>query len=809
MLTKTNFRIFLKIITIAVILMMMFSQFGSRVVNASTNAANPLNTTPDPTLEVFPEDDVVAGNNWPENTTATITFHDPGKPEGTQDYTTSVVVGSTGWNPDKKYLYTNLGGNYDIQPGCTVSVSAGGYYKTLLVANLSVATIDIPGNKITGTTDPGDNLNLWIDVFNSSFAGMSVPVDLFGHWEADFDSEYTLQLGDGFRIFRYDGYGDATVVDWRLPTVEVFPEDDVVAGSDWPINTTATITIHDPDAPQGTLDYTTSQAVGSTSWTFNKKYVYVNLGSIYDIHPGCVVSVSAGGFTKTLTVANLKVTNIDLANSTISGTTDPGVNLWIGVFNSSFAGMSIAVDPYGGWTADFAGHGYTLKPADAGRLSQKDDDGDATDVDWSLPNFRAYPDDNVVEGNGWPENATATITFHDPAAPEGTQDYTTSVPVGPTPWNPNRKYLYTNLGGSYDIRPGCQVSVSAGGFTKTLTVSNLKVTDFDLLYNLVSGTTDPNTNLQIGIFNTGAKIEITSDNQGKWTANFSGIYILKPGDGGRVLQNDGDGDGTVVDWSVPLSIPYVSNEIGAEGGTLATTNGMASLDVPSGAIEAPTDFSITTGDSNYEVDVSQGALLVVNSYSIQPHGTVFNSPATLTFRWDDANNDGIVDGTTLLEANLVLIKDGVVVTPACGANSPACNMTTNTLTVQVSSLSVFELAAPLDSDGDGLPDNVDACPTQNPHGLDADHDGCTDTAAGLRNLVAGAPASGIAINTRTSLLAKVDAAISSLARGNKKAANGQLQLFISEVQAQRGKKIATQTADLLIAYTRNVIAGIP
>jgi hypothetical protein len=983
--TKTYLQSFFKTISIAVILMLMFSQFGSQVANASTNEANPLNTTLNPTIEVYPEDNVVVGFDWPENAMATITFHDPGKPEGTQDYTTSVLIGSTGWNPDKKYLYDNLGGNYNIQPGCQVTISVspsdGGYTKTLIVANLSVGTVDIPGNIISGTADPG--VNLWIDAFNSSFTGMSIPVKPDGSWTANFTGTEVNLPGDGVRIYRYDenGDGNATVVDWRLPSFQVYPEEDVVEGFDWPINTTATITLHDPDAPEGTQDYTTSQAVGSISVTFNKTYIYFKLGNIYDIHPGCVVSVSAGGFTKTLTVANLKVTNIDLVNDSISGTTDPNTNLQFTLTNSN-AKIVTTSDNQGNWTADFSGI-YILTAADGGRIIQYDDDGDATDVDWSLPNFRVYPDGNVVEGNGWPENTTATITFHDPGAPEGTQDYTTSVPVGPTPWYLDKKYLYTNLGGLYDIHPGCVVSVSAGGFTKTLTVANLKVTNIDLVNDSVSGTTDPNTNLQFTLTNSGAKIDTTSDNQGNWTADFSGMYILKAGDGGRILQNDDDGDGTAVDWrvpnpnieasptsnyviahdwpdgstltltihapdspgpnptveataardpwnpsdiiaffpvppgvqlgpgfiltvepkgggtpnksytiadvqvtpdvwnntisgsatpgarvqvyvyfpnkwidrwttanttsgqwtvsfaavnnsaaytlkpgdtgwaseydasgdqsvydwSVPSSIPYVTSKIDATGGTLATTNNEASLTVPPNAVTGQIDFSITTGPSNYEVDVSQGRLVVVSSYSIQPHGTEFSLPATLTFHWEDADGDGIVDGTPLLENNLVLIKDGVVITPACRVN-PNCNTTTNTLTVTVSSLSIFELAAPLDSDGDGLPDNVDACPTQNPHGLDADHDGCTDTAAGLRQLVAAAPVSAIASNNRTSLLAKVDGAISSLKKGNKKAAIGQLQLFISEVQAQRGKKIAIQTADLLIAYARNVIAGI-
>lgn len=60
----------------------------------------------------------------------------------------------------------------------------------------------------------------------------------------------------------------------------------------------------------------------------------------------------------------------------------------------------------------------------------------------------------------------------------------------------------------------------------------------------------------------------------------------------------------------------------------------------------------------------------------------------------------------------------------------------------------------------------------------------------------------------TSLVSKFDNFSASLDKGNKAAAVNQLNAFINEVSAQRGKKIAEDVADILIAKAQTLLANI-
>ncbi|MBI5401233.1 CHAP domain-containing protein [Candidatus Wolfebacteria bacterium] len=72
----------------------------------------------------------------------------------------------------------------------------------------------------------------------------------------------------------------------------------------------------------------------------------------------------------------------------------------------------------------------------------------------------------------------------------------------------------------------------------------------------------------------------------------------------------------------------VTGVIGADGGTLTTPSGNATLNVPSGALSGNTNISIS-----YSVEGDQrGAATSV--YSFGPEGLIFNNPATISFEYD-------------------------------------------------------------------------------------------------------------------------------------------------------------------------------
>ena len=99
-------------------------------------------------------------------------------------------------------------------------------------------------------------------------------------------------------------------------------------------------------------------------------------------------------------------------------------------------------------------------------------------------------------------------------------------------------------------------------------------------------------------------------------------------------------------------------------------------------------------------------------------------------------------------------------------------------------------------------------------GIDQDCNGqdvdCITLAISMTDtLIADVQGLNVDQGTKNSLLAKLNSAKSSLQKGNTQAAEGQLNAFINEVSAQKGKKIPVADADRLIAEAQAIIAIIP
>jgi hypothetical protein len=206
-------------------------------------------------------------------------------------------------------------------------------------------------------------------------------------------------------------------------------------------------------------------------------------------------------------------------------------------------------------------------------------------------------------------------------------------------------------------------------------------------------------------------------------------------------DSDGQGGGDVCDPCPldPLDLCARANgasaSIGPAGGVVATPSGIVSLQVPAGALAAETSLSISNTGTDLEL---AGAVPGVVRVQLGPEGQTFAAPLTVTLRWNDANNDGVVDlppiQPAVFENDLRLLRNGVPISQVCSHSSnqpPACTTSCcdrlqNQWTLQVTSFSEYRLDGAPDGDLD-LVAAGDNCPfTRNPSQSDANGDGAGD-----------------------------------------------------------------------------------
>ena len=203
--------------------------------------------------------------------------------------------------------------------------------------------------------------------------------------------------GTGVYAKQYDEDGDATILRLPNPTITANPGAHWVYGQDWPVNEDVTLTVGDYSATVKSSD--------------PDKMAWFDLTGKVDLVPGDVVTIADGYTTRSLTITELAVTNLDGTSNTISGKASPGAEVTAVPTNTSGGWRFATADENGLWSMEPDPDGFILSAGVSGYVAVADPDGNWIISDWQLPNprFDLRANVDLVEGWEWPMGATLTL----------------------------------------------------------------------------------------------------------------------------------------------------------------------------------------------------------------------------------------------------------------------------------------------------------------------------------------------------------------------------------------------------------------
>ena len=165
----------------------------------------------------------------------------------------------------------------------------------------------------------------------------------------------------------------------------------------------------------------------------------------YDLKVGDTITQTNGYVTRTYTVRNLDVTDINFADNTVAGIADPGAVVYLWVRGHDESSMELHTGWDRKWLADFDSVGFDLVGGMCGRAEVRDRNGNRTANDWCAPNpwLNAFPVDDTVFGVNWPKGSEVNLDINN-------GEFTQTVTIQGTPWNENEIVAFFAFDGLYD-----------------------------------------------------------------------------------------------------------------------------------------------------------------------------------------------------------------------------------------------------------------------------------------------------------------------------------------------------------------------
>jgi hypothetical protein len=464
-------------------------------------------TVPDPKISVYPVWDYVYGHGWSPNTLIEL-------------YIDSTLVASetvSSWGD------VNFNLHVDVVVGQAVMLTDGTYTRTHTVTNLAVTVIDQDLNAVSGTAKAGSEVH--IDGDNGyDWEEVTVTVNASEQWTANF-TYLDIDTGSYGYARQYDAAGNSTNIYWYIPDpyIDVYPLGDYIFGFDWLPNSQITLTI------------------GVNHWeklSDSQGEVYFDLHP-FDIQPGQIVEMWDGVNSRIYIVKNVAVTNVDQETDIVRGTTDPGHDVTTYAcddYNCHW--IYPTADGSGNWSANFSGF-VDIAPGSFGWASEIDQEGNATNVYWEIPDpyINVYPLGDYVYGYKWSPNSQIILKI------QGNQW---------TRFSNSDGIVYFNIL-PFDLQPGQEVEMTDGISSRKHVVKNVTVTEVDQEVDIVTGKTDPGHEIR-----TYACDEFvchwlypTADGLGNWSADFAGFVDIAPSAYGWAYEYDTGRNSTRIRWYIP------------------------------------------------------------------------------------------------------------------------------------------------------------------------------------------------------------------------------------------------------------------
>jgi hypothetical protein len=174
-------------------------------------------------FDAHPSEERVEGSGWPAGAMLTIELDNPLTPAA-PDFTGTTPSLANPGDPSQTWFNFDFNGQYDLQPGDSVTVTDGKTLKQQLVTGLKLGLIDPFTDVISGTAA----LDSYVDVQMCGPSGCAYRTELAdsnGDWAANFSlagdqpwEQITLDLlpGDNGNVRQWDGDIDSTMQNWSV-----------------------------------------------------------------------------------------------------------------------------------------------------------------------------------------------------------------------------------------------------------------------------------------------------------------------------------------------------------------------------------------------------------------------------------------------------------------------------------------------------------------------------------------------------------------------------------------------------------------